>query len=324
MKLHKFLKLHVSENFANKVRAMPFVTVTEAELGDAVRQAREDKLKPSVSDAPFKEIQVGFKDLDYAIQYNTDDGVESVAVTAFSRGARAEGYSSTSDGCLVKLTQHIPIDHLQEIVFADPLRPDEPLPALRSTEAYNTAGLQRPIIHMWQDGHQGKVEFNDLNKKLDLHYRGYVYNLSAEGVEQLHIVASSCMAVGIYFTYMFCHCANSDKYLVKVDPAPTKKRKKGAKLSAKAKSHLPRSHYIYLDKAPEQVRPTDRSEVGSESVTSRKSGHHRRAHWRTMVHRRFRHHPHYGERIRIKASWIGPTQWSDNRAVYTVQGLDTD
>lgn len=85
---------------------------------------------------------------------------------------------------------------------------------------------------------------------------------------------------------------------------------------------LPRTHYIYLD-APPSFTQTDKSDKKQEGQPLI-AGHKRRAHWRTLRDPRFRKHPHYGRRIRIRATWVGPTTWKDSHAVYTVMNTDSD
>ncbi len=72
-------------------------------------------------------------------------------------------------------------------------------------------------------------------------------------------------------------------------------------------------HYVYMDSAPAAVLTTS----GDEPPSNRR-GHHRRSHWRTLSSPRYRHHPKFGQRIRVKAAWIGPKEWVDDGKIYTV------
>jgi hypothetical protein len=82
------------------------------------------------------------------------------------------------------------------------------------------------------------------------------------------------------------------------------------------RSDLP--HYVYLD-APKSVRDGHGNYVPSDPTHSVR-GHNRRAHWRSLTNPRFRNHPMYGKRIRVKATWVGPTEWTVGDTIYTVKG----
>ncbi len=71
-------------------------------------------------------------------------------------------------------------------------------------------------------------------------------------------------------------------------------------------------HYVYLDGPPATIL------TSGEASTIKRRGHHRRAHWHRLIHDRFKNHPEYGKRIRIKASWIGPKEWADAGKIYTL------
>lgn len=79
------------------------------------------------------------------------------------------------------------------------------------------------------------------------------------------------------------------------------------------KARVPKHHYIYLDAPPSDLMPTH-SSTGKPLTT----GHKRRAHWRTLRAVRYRKHPNYLKKIRIREAWIGPKTWSDSGAVYTI------
>ena len=73
-----------------------------------------------------------------------------------------------------------------------------------------------------------------------------------------------------------------------------------------------RHHYVYLDGPPANTLSK------SEASGIKRRGHARRAHWHRLTHDRFRNHPQFGHRIRIKASWIGPKEWADAGKIYTL------
>jgi len=106
-------------------------------------------------------------------------------------------------------------------------------------------------------------------------------------------------------------------HLVKETPLPTKRDIKTVKHGNKkpwTRSDMP--SYIYLD-APR--KPQEHSGTGEGKPLAH--GHHRRAHWRTLSHPRFRNHPMYGKKVRVKATWVGPTEWKENNTIYTVHGM---
>ena len=73
-----------------------------------------------------------------------------------------------------------------------------------------------------------------------------------------------------------------------------------------------RHHYVYLDGPPANTLSK------SEASGIKRRGHARRAHWHRLTHDRFKNQPQFGERIRIKASWIGPKSWADAGKIYTL------
>ena len=79
-------------------------------------------------------------------------------------------------------------------------------------------------------------------------------------------------------------------------------------------------HYIYLDAPMQGTRPGKEQKHDPDNPAYRVRGHNRRAHWRTLTHARFKNHPQYGRRIRVKATWVGPTDWTVGDTIYTVKG----
>ena len=117
------------------------------------------------------------------------------------------------------------------------------------------------------------------------------------------------------------------RHLVKVRPPSTK-----ADLKAKKKGDLKpwtrtdRPHYIFLN-APQTEAEHPVNETPEEEKR-RVRGHHRRAHFRTLRHPKFRHHPDYMKPVRRKATWVGPRDWVVEGTIYTLvddhEGDDDD
>jgi hypothetical protein len=107
-----------------------------------------------------------------------------------------------------------------------------------------------------------------------------------------------------------------DKHLVRVTEKPAAPiNNRQAKKSNK--KYTAKYHYVYMD-CPHV--PSTKNSDGK--VTHHKRGHHKRAHWRTLTNPRFSKHPKFGQRIRVKACWVGPLEWSDNGKIYTVHNPD--
>lgn len=90
--------------------------------------------------------------------------------------------------------------------------------------------------------------------------------------------------------------------------ANEKRNQKGHKYSA---TH----HYIYLDKPTIPYEPNNKV---AEKTGRTLRGHHRKAYWKRLTHPRFKNHPKYGQRIRVKSCWVGPEEWADDGKIYTV------
>lgn len=107
------------------------------------------------------------------------------------------------------------------------------------------------------------------------------------------------------------------KHMIKVERKKRPGSSKPKRSRHEWRARLPTTHYIYLDAPPA-------GSAGCNSGTGKPltTGHRRRAHWRTLRAERFKKHPSYMKRIRIREAWIGPKTWSDSGAVYTVMDED--
>jgi hypothetical protein len=95
---------------------------------------------------------------------------------------------------------------------------------------------------------------------------------------------------------------------------PQKKKKKGARqtpIKPWKRTDHPRT--LFLQSMPGQTHES------SGNSSRHVSGHMRRGHWRTLVNPRFRHHPQYGKRIRVKPTWVGPTNTTYQGARYVLK-----
>lgn len=72
---------------------------------------------------------------------------------------------------------------------------------------------------------------------------------------------------------------------------------------------LPRTLYL-------ATLPSEHHESTGEGAPKR--GHERRGHWRKLTHPRFRHHPKYGQKIRVRPCWVGPYEVDYQGARYVV------
>ena len=106
-----------------------------------------------------------------------------------------------------------------------------------------------------------------------------------------------------------------NKYAVKVESKNT--LKKFNKNKPWKRRDLP--HYIFINTYNETVR--GEYEKGENRL---ETGHSRRAHWRKLTHPRYKNHPNYGGRIRIRDCWVGPLTWSNNNKIYTAIVKDNE
>jgi hypothetical protein len=114
------------------------------------------------------------------------------------------------------------------------------------------------------------------------------------------------------------------KHAAEVKPANPRKQKPSL-LTKKPWLSESKQHYIYLDGA----LPTLADGSGGNSSESAKGsghgqghskrGHYRRATWRRLSHPRFRNHPNFGGRIRVRSTWVGPTSSEVEGKIYTLR-----
>lgn len=102
-------------------------------------------------------------------------------------------------------------------------------------------------------------------------------------------------------------------YPVKKETTPTKQDHKSYDRKPWVCTHLPRT--LFLNQIPTEKTQTDKQGKGNGS---HKSGHFRRGHWRRLTNERFRHHPQFGKKIRVKPAWIGPENAEFMGARYTL------
>ncbi len=85
----------------------------------------------------------------------------------------------------------------------------------------------------------------------------------------------------------------------------------GKRIPKAARDYSPQFHYVYMD-CP---HPPESESTGEGTP---KRGHHRRAYWRKLSHPKFKNHPKFGQKIRVKACWVGPVEWADSGKIYTL------
>ncbi len=113
----------------------------------------------------------------------------------------------------------------------------------------------------------------------------------------------------------FGYAANS--HLVRVEKKETRKKRKTTPY-LRTHPHA-ECHYIYLDAPPSHHLSQAQKD---HDVSSSKRGHHRKAHWRSLTHQRFVNHPKFGQRVRVRAAWIGPHEWADTGKIYTIHNQE--
>ena len=113
-----------------------------------------------------------------------------------------------------------------------------------------------------------------------------------------------------YVLSYFKWAETQNLFLVRQQPISTKQDIKTAPKKPWVRKDTP--HYIYLNQLPSHHHKT--SNKGGDG--SSKRGHNRRAHWRYLKADCYKEAK--GKRIRIKESWIGPTETTYHGSTYTV------
>lgn len=113
---------------------------------------------------------------------------------------------------------------------------------------------------------------------------------------------------------LFIRAEDTNQRLIRVADAP-RKRNRGDNTPQKHTSRwAPKHHYVYLDGPPAHVMSEEQREATGRTVR----GHARRAHWHKLTHPRYKNHPNYGGRVRVKSTWVGPVEWVDEGKIYTL------
>ena len=105
------------------------------------------------------------------------------------------------------------------------------------------------------------------------------------------------------------------KHLVKVVREPTKKVKGKKTTTSNSSKYGATHHYVYLDAPSYETKDSESTGTGKSP-----RGHHRRAYFKVLRHPKFKNHPHYQQKIRVKSCWVGPKEWVDNGKIYTLIG----
>ena len=117
----------------------------------------------------------------------------------------------------------------------------------------------------------------------------------------------------VYLLDILQKAEERSQHVVRVQPVPQKRVKGQPKKTARRFS--PTHHYVYIDcpRAPA---------TSGESTGAIRRGHDRRAHTRILKHPRYKNHPKYGQKIRVKSAWIGPKEWVVEGKIYTLHEND--
>lgn len=143
----------------------------------------------------------------------------------------------------------------------------------------------------------------------DIFKQAITITKDATGIESMKSVGRNLEYYMSFFKWA------DTKHMVRVQPKPSTQDLKSEKHGDKKPwTRTDKPYYIYLD-AP---TPETTSGHGTGSTSGHRRGHHRRAHWRTLNHPRFKNHPQYGAKIRVRPTWVGPTEWVVDGKTYTV------
>jgi len=148
---------------------------------------------------------------------------------------------------------------------------------------------------------------------VDLHLKSFSVNgenflssLSGEGRSDYTKAAYRNME---YILSFFKYTQSNDMYMVE------RSNRRSAR-DARSKKPWTRNDLpsiVYLNQLP-----SERKEHQGGTHESPRS-HQRRGHWRNMVHERFKNHPKFGQKIRIKPSWVGDTKAVVNGVIYKLK-----
>lgn len=133
-----------------------------------------------------------------------------------------------------------------------------------------------------------------------------LYGSSADTTE-LDALKAYANTVHTAISYMYW-AQEQDLYPIEVRGVPHSPKYGAASKKPWTREDLPRT--IFLNRLPSDT-PSCSTGTGTT-----KSGHPRRGHWHRLMHERFRNHPKYGSRIRIRPTWVGPTNASYRGHVY--------
>lgn len=147
------------------------------------------------------------------------------------------------------------------------------------------------------------------DKKLNDHFAQSLSELNSDS-ELLASQAKGFAAIIEFILSYFKWAECENQFLMTRQTKPTKSDIKSAKKKPWLRTDVP--HYIYLNQFPSDHHKS--SSTGGDG--SSKRGHNRRAHWRYLKSDRYTHAQ--GKRIRIKESWVGPTETTYHNSTYTV------
>ena len=142
----------------------------------------------------------------------------------------------------------------------------------------------------------GKDQMSKLDEKDQNHYVKSVYR----NVE---------FALG-YFKYV----ESNDLYMIERKERTTSRDTKSRQKKPWTCKDYPT--IIYLNVLPSERTSTESNGNGSHTP---KKAHQRRGHWRKLDHPRFKKHPKFGKKIRIKPSWIGDKEAVVGNTIYRVK-----
>ena len=109
-----------------------------------------------------------------------------------------------------------------------------------------------------------------------------------------------------------------DRHAVEVLPNPEKlaKSKRNPANRTRPWNTASGPHVLLLDRMPTTQKPKTGTHASPKP-------HHRRGHWKTLSHPRYRHHPQYQKKIYVKPSFVGPRQTKYEGNIYRlVQPLE--
>ena len=123
--------------------------------------------------------------------------------------------------------------------------------------------------------------------------------------------AKSIVANFEYILAYFKFVQSTDLYMVERSKPTTIRDLRAAKKKPWTRKDLP--SIVYLNQMPSEKKESQGGTHASPKA------HQRRGHWRKLEHERFKNHPKFGQKIRVKPSWVGNKEEIVNGTIYRLK-----